>query len=310
MCLKFFKIQSIVKFLNNKVFKQANYLLDMVDKKIEEFIGLAATRVARDIGANGIISVEQRRTQEGFNEDSMYVDVSVTIFRKVKPNVFSKQNYFAKIRKTTDGSIIPIKELLMNAIAKKYIEKDDLLVCVVDESVGMGYKSMMFVFEVDKILFNIGTHNLSQDINPNVIEAILEVALELAKEGREDKRIGTAFVIGDKSEILKYTKQLIINPFTAYPDTAKNILDPMLRETVKEFAQLDGVFIINKDGTIISCGTYLDIDTGNVDLYHGLGTRHRSCAALTKEVNCIAVVVSQSGGKITVFKEGKAVMRL
>jgi len=282
----------------------------MPDKKIEEFVGLAATRVARDIGANGIVSIEQRKTEQNFNQDSMYIDVSVTIFKKAKENVYSKQGYFTKIRKTTDASVIPIKELLMEAIGKRFVDKGDLLVCVVDGSIGMGYKSMMFVFEVDKILFNIGTHNLSQEINPNVIETILEIALELANEGREGKGVGTAFIIGDKSDILRYTKQLIINPFTAYPETAKNVLDPMLRETVKEFSQLDGVFVINKDGTIISCGTYVDIDTSKVDLFHGLGTKHRSCAALTKEVNCLAVVVSESGGKITIFKEGKAVMRL
>ena len=254
----------------------------MPDKKIEEFVGLAATRVARDIGANGIVSIEQRKTEQNFNQDSMYIDVSVTIFKKAKENVYSKQGYFTKIRKTTDASVIPIKELLMEAIGKRFVDKGDLLVCVVDGSIGMGYKSMMFVFEVDKILFNIGTHNLSQEINPNVIETILEIALELANEGREGKGVGTAFIIGDKSDILRYTKQLIINPFTAYPETAKNVLDPMLRETVKEFSQLDGVFVINKDGTIISCGTYVDIDTSKVDLFHGLGTKHRSCAALTK----------------------------
>ncbi len=282
----------------------------MADRKIEEFVGLAATRVAKDIGANGILSIEQRKTDQTFNEDSPYIDVSVSIFKKVKDNSYSKQGYLTKIRKTTDGSVLPIKELLMECIGKRYIDKGDLLVCVVDGSIGMGYKSMMFVFEVDKILFNIGTHNLSQEINPNVIETILEISLELANEGREGKGIGTAFIIGDKSDILRYTKQMIINPFTAYPDTAKNILDPMLRETVKEFAQLDGVFVINKDGTIISCGTYIDIDTSKVELFHGLGTKHRSCSALTKELNCIAVVISSSGGKISVFKDGKAVMRL
>ncbi len=282
----------------------------MVDRKVEEFVGLAATKVAKDIGANGIISIEQRKTESEFNDESMYVDVSVTIFKKINPTTFNKQAYFTKIKKTTDGSIVPVKTLLMDCISKKYIDRGDLLVCVIDESVGMGYKSMMFVFEVDKILFNIGTHNLSSDINPNVIETAIEIAMELAKEGREDRRIGTAFIIGDKSEIMKYTKQLIINPFTAYQETAKNILDPMLRETIKEFSQLDGVFILNKDGTIISCGTYLDLDTSNVELHHGYGARHRSCAALTKEVNCLAIVVSQSGGKIAVFKNGKAVMRL
>lgn len=283
----------------------------MVDKKIEEFVGLAATKIAKDIGASGIITVEQKKVDEGLlNSDNLYLDVLVTIFKRVKDNTYTKQNYSTKIKKTTDGSIIPVKELLMEAIGKRYITKGDLMVCVVDESVSMGYKSLMLVFEVDKILFNIGTHNLSENINPNVIESVIELGLEIGREGREEKRIGTGFIIGDKSEILKYTKQLIINPFSAYPDEAKSILDPNLRETIKEFAQLDGVFIINKDGVIVSCGTYLNVDTTDINLHHGFGTRHRTTAALTKETNAIGVVISQSGGKVTIFKDGKAVMRL
>ena len=39
----------------------------------------------------------------------------------------------------------------------------------------------------------------------------------------------------------------------------------------------------------------------------GFGTKHRACAALTKETNAIAVVVSESGGKVkychTIFQE-------
>lgn len=282
----------------------------MVDKKIEQFIGLAATKVAKEIGASGLITIEQKKVSEGLSEDNLYLEVLVTIFKKVKENTYTKQSYSTRIKKTTDGSILPVKELLMEAIGKRYIEKGDLIVCVVDESVGMGYKSLMFVFDVDKILFNISTHNLAENINPNVLETVIEIALEIGREGREDKKIGTAFIIGDKSEILRYTKQLIINPFSAYPDEAKNIIDPNLRETIKEFSQLDGVFVIHKDGTIISCGTYLDVDTKEINLHHGFGTRHRNTAALTKEVNCIGIVVSQSGGKITIFKDGKSVMRL
>ncbi|MEK6835163.1 MAG: diadenylate cyclase [Nanoarchaeota archaeon] len=282
----------------------------MVDKKIEEFVGLAATKIAKEIGASGIITIEQKKVTEGFNQDDLYLEVLVTIFKKVKENTYSKQNYSTKIKKNTDGSIMPVKELLMEAISKRYLSKGDTMVCVVDESVSMGYKSLMLVFEVDKILFNISTHNLAENINPNVIESVIDMALEIGKYGREERRIGTGFIVGDRSEIMKYTKQLIVNPFSAYSDEAKSILDPNLRETIKEFAQLDGVFVIDKDGTIVSCGTYLDVDTTNVTLYHGYGTRHRNIAALTKETNAIGVVVSQSGGKVTIFKDGKAVMRL
>src|SRR3989344_9164501 len=110
----------------------------MVDKKIEEHVGLAATRVAKDIGASGIITIEQKKVSEGISEDNFYLDVLVTIFKKVKENTYTKQNYSTKIKKTTDGSIIPVKELLMEAIGKKYLEKGDLVVCVIDGSVGMG----------------------------------------------------------------------------------------------------------------------------------------------------------------------------
>jgi DNA integrity scanning protein DisA with diadenylate cyclase activity len=40
-----------------------------------------------------------------------------------------------------------------------------------------------------------------------------------------------------------------------------------------------------------------------------MGTKHRNCAAITYAVpEAIAIVVSESGGKIRVFKEGKLVM--
>ncbi len=142
-----------------------------------------------------------------------------------------------------------------------------------------------------------------------VIERILTIAEEIRNEGREGKKIGTLFVVGSPEELQPYLKQLILNPFRGYPPEERNILRDDIAETVKEFAQLDGAFIVSKDGTIVSAGTYIDIDTSSVRRYSGWGTRHLAAAAITAKTNSVAILVSESGGKIKVFRRGRIVLR-
>ena len=97
---------------------------------------------------------------------------------------------------------------------------------------------------------------------------------------------------------------MIINAFYNLTDKPK-VSDPDLKENKKNFAELDGTFIINHEGEILSAGTYIDIPTTNLEFPDGFGTKHRACAALTKETNAIAVVVSESGGKVRVLKQGR-----
>jgi len=276
-------------------------------ENIEETIGQAATKIAKDVKANCIISLEQVAKEQ--YDESNQLDVKVTIFKQMKPGVYKKIEYQTKIKKIESGSIIPVKEVLMEAITKKYIEKGERVVCIEDESMGTGYKSVLFIFDVDKIFFDISKHKLSENIESNVIETIINLSSEIALEGREGRKVGTAFIIGTPSELSKYLRQLIINPFSGLLEKVK-VTDPNIRETIKEFAQLDGVFVIDTDGTIISTGTYINIDTEGVELPPGFGTRHRACAALTKQTNSLAIVVSESGGIVRVFKNGKLIMKV
>lgn len=275
---------------------------------IEKVIGLAATSIAEDIHADHIVALEREKT-ESYDEESLFFDVKVTVFKRVRTDMYTKSEYRSKIKKPESGSIVPIKELLMEAISRKLIQKGERVVCVQNESMGSGYKGMLFVFDVDSLFFDISTHKLAERIPADVIEAVIDIAMELSQEGREGKKIGTAFVIGNR-EIGKYTKQLIINPFSGLDEESRKITDPNLRETVKEFALLDGVFVINEEGTIVSTGTYIDVDTEGLDLPQGLGTRHRTCAAITARTDSIAVCVSESGGKVRIFKNGRIVMSL
>lgn len=276
--------------------------------KVEEVIGQAAAKIAKDISANCVVSIEK---QEHESQNPNCIDVKVVVFKRLK-TTFHKVEYHTQMRKLVSGSVIPIKELLMEAINKKYIAKDDKVVCVSDESVGSGYKGLLFIFDVDKVFFNMSMHHLAEKINPEVLETVINLAIEIGTEGREGKQIGTAFVIGTNEELSKYTRQMIINPFSSVPENQRLITDANLRETIKGFSQLDGVFIISPEGVVVSAGTHINMDMGEIDLTHlqGFGTRHRYCAGLTKATEAIAIVVSESGGTVRIFKKGDMVMKL
>ncbi len=280
-------------------------------KNIDNILGEAAVRLSSKIGANCIVSLEKLKKDFNKNEDSEEIDVKVSVFKGDNFG-FKKLEYTTSIKKNLLGSISPVKELLAEAISKKHIRNGDRVVCVQDESLGTGYKGLIFVFDVDKLFFNISSYKLAKNTNPEVVQAIINIALEIGREGREGKRIGTAFIIGDQQELSKYSKQLILNPFNGYPESMRKITDPALKETVKNFAQLDGVFIIDNSGTIVSAGTYLDVNT-NINEFRymsGFGTRHRCAASITKLTNSIAVVVSESGGVVRIFKNGRIILTL
>lgn len=103
---------------------------------------------------------------------------------------------------------------------------------------------------------------------------------------------------------------MVINPFHGYREEEKNILDPSLEETIKEFSTIDGAFIIRGDGVIMSAGTFLRPEIGAVNLPSGLGARHAAAAALSAFTSSLSVVVSQSTGSVSLFKGGGLVMSM
>jgi DNA integrity scanning protein DisA with diadenylate cyclase activity len=138
-----------------------------------------------------------------------------------------------------------------------------------------------------------------------VFEEVLGIAMEISIEGREGHAIGTAFVVGDSANVMARSRQLVLNPFEGHNRENIKLTDPEIRDNIKEFAQLDGVFVVSEDGTVEAAGRYITIDTSKVRLSGGLGTRHSSVAAISSVTNALGVVVSQSGGIIRIFKNGK-----
>jgi transitional endoplasmic reticulum ATPase len=141
------------------------------------------------------------------------------------------------------------------------------------------------------------------NIRENVLRTVLEIAGEISNEGREGKPIGTAFIVGDSSAVLARSKQLVLNPFEGHSHEKRLVTNPDIWENIKEFAQLDGAFVISDDGFIECTGRYLTAEAPT-ELPCGFGTRHSSVAAMTAVTNAIGVVVSESGG-IRAIKKGR-----
>ena len=148
---------------------------------------------------------------------------------------------------------------------------------------------------------------LPEDVLPEVFERTLTLATQLAAEGREGRRVGALFVLGDSERVLAHSRRLILNPFKGYPESGRNLLDPDLEETIKEFSALDGAFVVRGDGVVLTAGTQLLPTAPHASLPSGLGTRHAAAAGITASTEAVALCVSQSTGAVTVFKSGKLV---
>lgn len=143
------------------------------------------------------------------------------------------------------------------------------------------------------------------DIKIPVLESVFNIALDISREGREGKPVGTAFMVGSSKEVLARSKQLIHNPVEGTPLNERMITNPEFSNTIKELSQLDGAFIISGDGLVEAACRFLTADASRVDISKGLGTKHFSVAAMTMATKAIGIVVSESGGRITIFKDGK-----
>jgi diadenylate cyclase len=142
------------------------------------------------------------------------------------------------------------------------------------------------------------------DVKEEVFDAVFHICTEISIEGREGKSVGTTFLLGDADNVMAKSRQISLNAFEGQKPESRSITNQDIKENIKEFAQLDGAFVIDGDGYIRAQSRYITVDTSNVTLPKGMGTRHNSVAAMTQVTNTVGIVVSQSGGGITIFKKG------
>jgi diadenylate cyclase len=203
-----------------------------------------------------------------------------------------------------------IKVATLVASAESLIRVGDRIVCLTGID-GSGTIDTIIVLDLGteiEMFASAAADPLPTDVMPTVFERMLTLASELGLEGREGRPVGTIFVLGDSSRVLDQSHQLVINPFHGYPEAERNVLDPRLEETIKEFSAIDGAFVIRGDGVILSAGRYLAAHSRLEEaLPQGLGTRHEAAAAITMTTDAVALCVSQSTGTISIFRRGRLI---
>jgi DNA integrity scanning protein DisA with diadenylate cyclase activity len=144
----------------------------------------------------------------------------------------------------------------------------------------------------------------------DTLKIVVDLAVEIGREGREGKPVGTMFVVGDSRRVLQHSHPAGYDPVKGYSRKERNLRDPRVREAIKEIAPLDGAFIVAPDGTVEKSCQLVDAAHASLTLSKGLGARHWAGAAISKNTKAIAVVVSESNGTVRIFQNGEVKLRI
>ncbi len=142
------------------------------------------------------------------------------------------------------------------------------------------------------------------------LKVVIDLATQIGREGREGKKVGTMFVMGDTRRVLSHCKDSGLDPVRGYDRKSRNLFDPRVREDIKEIAQMDGAFVISPDGIVEKSRQIIEVKHEDLTLSKGLGSRHWAGAAISQLTKAVAIVVSQSSGTVRLFQNGDLVLRI
>jgi diadenylate cyclase len=147
------------------------------------------------------------------------------------------------------------------------------------------------------------------EFDADVLDSLIELAIEIAHEGREGRRVGTLFMLGDEEAVLSRSRSLILDPLTGHSHSLRHVTDKNLRGTIKELSQLDGGFVVSRDGIVLSACRYLDAIAAKSNVPLGLGSRHIAAANMSAVTEAVGIVVSESS-VVRVFCHGELVSEI
>jgi DNA integrity scanning protein DisA with diadenylate cyclase activity len=205
-----------------------------------------------------------------------------------------------------------ITQALLEAVA------DDLLspgACVVAVYSGFDADAMdsVSMINLNEHLERLTARDLRQletRVPLDTLKIVVDLAVEIGREGREGKPIGTMLVVGDTRKVMASSHPVGFDPVRGYNRRDRNLNDPRVREGIKEIAQMDGAIIVSADGTVEAACRYLDASAANITLSKGLGARHWAAAAVSRATNAVAVTVSESNGTVRIFQNGEVMLRI
>ncbi len=144
----------------------------------------------------------------------------------------------------------------------------------------------------------------------DVLRAVVDLATEIGREGREGQPVGTILVVGDTRKVLSLSRFQNFNPFRGYSRAERDVRIRDVREQIKEIAKLDGAILIGRDGIAEAACLHLGTRADGVTMRKGFGSRHMAAAGISKQTAAVAFAVSQSSGSVRVFQRGEEVLHI
>ncbi len=272
-----------------------------------------AHAIAREVGARAILLYADV-VEEDNDLASLIRDVDFRVILVSRRATFRAPDGWDELCAVVRVPDIPltragqIKVATLVAAAEGVVHMGDRIVCLTGID-GSGTIDTVIVLDLGtelEMFSASAAEPLPADVKAAVFERLLTLASELGLEGREGRPVGTLFILGDSASVLAQSRQLVINPFHGYPEDERNVLDPRLEETLKEFSAIDGAFVVRGDGVILCAGRYL-VPQGKPEepLPRGLGARHEAAAGITVTTEAIALSISQSTGTVSIFRWGR-----
>lgn len=205
-----------------------------------------------------------------------------------------------------------VGQAILEAIADEHLKSGQKLVAIYP-TFDRRHVDTISVISLTEQLSRLSSRDLQRletQVPLETLRMVVDMALEIGREGREGKPIGTLFVVGSHRKVLQQSHEQIHDPFRGYTRKERLLRNPRVRESVKELAQIDGAFVISADGVVEAAGRILDAAADGLTLSKGLGARHWAAAAISKSTDAIAIAVSESTGTVRLFQNGVVVLRI
>jgi diadenylate cyclase len=205
-----------------------------------------------------------------------------------------------------------LQNALLEAVADGYLKANGDVIAVYS---GFEYQKIDSISHIrlDDRLRRLTTRDLQRlesSVPLKSLKTVIDLASQIGREGREGKKVGTIFVIGDTRRVLNHCKDSGFDPLKGYKREMRNLFDAKVREDIKEIAQMDGAFIVSPDGIIEKSRQIIEVSHADLTLSKGLGARHWAGAAISQITKAIGIVVSQSTGTVRLFQNGDTVLRI
>lgn len=217
------------------------------------------------------------------------------------------------IIETADGPVFErLSQALLKAIGEEILAPGGRVVALYSGFEPGEYDSLS-VLDLGDHLGRLTVRDLRQletRVPLDTLQTVVNLALEIGREGREGKPVGTLFVVGDTAKVRRLARPASFDPVKGYSRKERNLKSAKVREAVKEIAQIDGAFLVAPDGTVEAAAQYLDASAADVTLSKGLGARHWAAAATSRATQAVAVAVSESSGTVRIFQNGECVLRI